>query len=202
MRDFACYLQNTAYRFLENYTKRIQANMEETPLKENNSSFEAHEQIFGGEEMTWPEDGEIWYDRQIQQQRPQFIRTTPSHSHDNAKLKQIITAAASEQHVITKLVINTNNLQQNQLQVEHELLKPPQQNRKRQHLSWLQQKMLNNAGGLLSGPTLSIAGDYAHLVELIVAIISVGIMFGHSTQDGSLFNSKNIQNTVGRWDWR
>ncbi|CAF4472028.1 unnamed protein product, partial [Didymodactylos carnosus] len=59
MRDFACYRQNTAYRFLENYTKRIQGNMEETLLKGNDSSFEAHEQIFGGEEIMWPEDGEI-----------------------------------------------------------------------------------------------------------------------------------------------
>ncbi|CAF1610220.1 unnamed protein product [Didymodactylos carnosus] len=87
----------------------------------------------------WPEDGEIWYDHQIKQQRQQFIRITPSHSHDNAKLKQIITAAASKQHVITKLVINTNNPQQNQLGVEHESLKPPQENRKRQQPSWLQQ---------------------------------------------------------------
>ncbi|CAF0985017.1 unnamed protein product [Didymodactylos carnosus] len=69
MRDFACYLQSTAYRFLENYTKRIQGNMEEISLKENDSSFEAREQIFDDEEIMWPEDGEIWYDHEIKQQR-------------------------------------------------------------------------------------------------------------------------------------
>ncbi|CAF1342636.1 unnamed protein product [Didymodactylos carnosus] len=203
MRDFACYLQNTAYRFLENYTKRTQGNMEETSLKEN---------------------GEIWYDHQIKQQRQQFIRTTPSHSHDNEKLKQIIAAAASEQHVITKLLINTNNPQKNQLEVEHELLKPPQQNRKQQRPSWLQQptqkvveqrsikqpsffvlqmaflliKLHRNLSsrGLARGPTQSIAGTYAH-VSLILAVVRVGIIFRPDTKDGST----NIENTSGHWDW-
>ncbi|CAF1068606.1 unnamed protein product [Didymodactylos carnosus] len=161
----------------------------------------------------WPEDGEVWFYHDIKQQRQRFIRSIPFHSHDSAKHKQMLTAG-SEQHEITQLTINNHNHQENQREVEHKLLKPQVQNRKQQQRhSWLQKptqtaveqqstKQSSVLGGrLLRRLILSIAGDSEHLIQLIVAIIRVGIKVRHAKQDGGLFGYTNIEDTSGHWDW-
>ncbi|CAF1151363.1 unnamed protein product [Didymodactylos carnosus] len=215
----------------------------------------------------WPEDGEVWYNHEIKQQRHQFVRTTAPHLYDYATLKQVITAASAP-HEIIKLVPSNNNHQQNQREMGHELLKPQVQNRKQQQHSWLQRptqkavkqrstkqpsflgttndirsdpiaekpqtsskptpysfsepKLKSSVGGswilntwvllsllllsmlggrLLRRPTQSIAGDSEHLVQLIVAVIRVGIQFTHAKQHDGLFGSSKIEDTSGHWDW-
>ncbi|CAF1218793.1 unnamed protein product [Didymodactylos carnosus] len=122
VRDFGCYLQNKSQRFIESVTKRIQSNTEKR-LKKKNSSFEEQLLVFDREEIMWPEDGEVWFHHEIIQQHQQFIRSKPSHSHDSAKHRQMITAG-SELHEITQLTINNHNHKQNQREMEHKLLKP------------------------------------------------------------------------------
>ncbi|CAF1598705.1 unnamed protein product, partial [Didymodactylos carnosus] len=48
------------------------------------------------EEIMWPEDGEVWFNHETKQQRQQFIRSTPSHSRDSAKHKQMITDSSEQ----------------------------------------------------------------------------------------------------------
>ncbi|CAF1309107.1 unnamed protein product [Didymodactylos carnosus] len=56
-------------------------------------------------------------------------------------------------------------------------------------------------GRLLRRPIQSIAGDSEHLIQLIVAIIRVGIKVRHAKQDGGLFGYTNIEDTSGHWEW-
>ncbi|CAF1560821.1 unnamed protein product [Didymodactylos carnosus] len=90
MCDLGCYLQNKSQRFIESVTKRIQSNTEKTLKKEKtNSSFEEQLPVFDREEIMWPEDGEVWFYHEIKRQRQQFIRSKPSHSHDDDMVESI-----------------------------------------------------------------------------------------------------------------
>ncbi|CAF1253169.1 unnamed protein product [Didymodactylos carnosus] len=108
-------------RGVENYTKQIQSNTEKILKKKKDSSFEEQLPVFDGEEIMWLEDGEVWFYLEIKQQRQQFIRSKPSHSHDSARHKRMMTAG-SEQHEITQLTITNHNHEENQRELEHKLL--------------------------------------------------------------------------------